>query len=153
MVKSKHDNPRNYPVGYGKPPVHTRFKKGQSGNPGGRPRGISHGRAMALALKKFYRPVTVREGNKVTKMPAIQAVLRSQVALAAKGNAAAQRALLETVYAIERELASQAAAIGLAKTPTSDLDAARRIAAALLKVATNNSDQPHVAAKVNADGT
>jgi hypothetical protein len=36
-------------VGYGKPPVHTRFSKGQSGNPGGRPRGMTAGRATALA--------------------------------------------------------------------------------------------------------
>jgi hypothetical protein len=28
-----------YVVGYGKPPVHTRFKKGQSGNPNGRHKG------------------------------------------------------------------------------------------------------------------
>jgi Family of unknown function (DUF5681) len=30
-----------YEVGYGKPPVATRFKKGQSGNPGGRPKKIA----------------------------------------------------------------------------------------------------------------
>jgi hypothetical protein len=29
---------RDYPVGYGKPPEHTRFKKGRTGNPRGRPR-------------------------------------------------------------------------------------------------------------------
>ena len=29
---------RGYEVGYGKPPKATRFKKGQSGNPKGRPR-------------------------------------------------------------------------------------------------------------------
>ena len=28
----------DYAVGYGKPPLHTRFRKGQSGNPRGRPR-------------------------------------------------------------------------------------------------------------------
>jgi hypothetical protein len=32
----KPENKRDYPVGRGKPPVHTRFKKGQSGNPRGR---------------------------------------------------------------------------------------------------------------------
>lgn len=32
------NTPNGYAVGYGKPPVHTRFAKGQSGNPGGRPK-------------------------------------------------------------------------------------------------------------------
>lgn len=31
--------PSDYEVGYGKPPAETRFKKGQSGNPNGRPKG------------------------------------------------------------------------------------------------------------------
>ena len=30
---------RDHDAGYGKPPRHSRFKKGQSGNPKGRPRG------------------------------------------------------------------------------------------------------------------
>ena len=34
MTESKSD----YKVGTGRPPLHTRFKDGQSGNPGGRPR-------------------------------------------------------------------------------------------------------------------
>ena len=33
------DHPTDYAVGYRKPPVETRFQKGQSGNPQGRPRG------------------------------------------------------------------------------------------------------------------
>jgi len=30
------DEDSDYTVGYGRPPIHTRFKKGQSGNPSGR---------------------------------------------------------------------------------------------------------------------
>ena len=30
------NNDSDYQVGPGRPPLHTRFKKGQSGNPGGR---------------------------------------------------------------------------------------------------------------------
>ena len=33
------DKDSDYEVGYGKPPGHTRFAKGQSGNPRGRPPG------------------------------------------------------------------------------------------------------------------
>jgi hypothetical protein len=120
----------HYKVGYGRPPAQTRFRKGVSGNPGGRPRGMTAGRAKALALKEAYRPIAVREGEKVLTMPAIQVVLRNQVALAAKGNGPAQRAILETVQAIECELVAQAAIKHKAEAdqhPMSDLDLARRI--------------------------
>jgi hypothetical protein len=47
--------------------------------------------------------LTVREGEAVKKMPALQAVIRSQIACAAKGNVAAQRALVKIVQDIEAE--------------------------------------------------
>jgi hypothetical protein len=66
----------DYEVGYSRPPAQRRFRKGVSGNPGGRPAGSSIARAKALVLKEVYRRVTVREGDKVFRMPALQAVLR-----------------------------------------------------------------------------
>ena len=44
------DRPKkeSYEVGYRKPPVGTRFKKGQSGNPAGRPRGTVNLATLAL---------------------------------------------------------------------------------------------------------
>jgi hypothetical protein len=137
MTSSENKLPADeHKVGYRKPPVRTRFRKGQSGNPGGRPRGMTAGRATALALKEAYRPVNVREGDKVISLPAIQAVLRSQVALAAKGNGAAQRAVIEAVQAIEREIEAHVTAKqrALADTPAmSNLELARRIAFILSK--------------------
>ena len=50
-----------YEVGYGKPPVNTRFRKGQSGHPGGRPKAkrLSEPRRSRckkpIALSRFVR--------------------------------------------------------------------------------------------------
>src|ERR1700722_16174821 len=77
-MTTRKQKPAPYQVGYGKPPLHTRFQKGKSGNPSGRPRRAATERAKALALKEAYRAVTVREGERVAALPAIQAVLRSQ---------------------------------------------------------------------------
>ena len=91
----------SYAVGKGKPPVHTQFRKGQSGNPGGRPRGATAGRAKTLALEEAYRVIAVKDGKDVVALPALQAILRSQIALAAKGNGPAQRAVIAMVQALE----------------------------------------------------
>ncbi len=64
-------------------------------------------------------------------LPAIQAVMRSQVALAVKGNGPAQRALIAAIHALEQERAIEAAEqakAAAARHPISNLEAARRIA-------------------------
>ena len=73
-------------VGYRRPTVHSRFRRGASGNPGGRPGGRTHGRVQGLILKEAYRQVSISEGGQVLTLPAIQVVLRSLIARAAKGN-------------------------------------------------------------------
>jgi Family of unknown function (DUF5681) len=114
---------RPYAVGYGKPPVETRFRKGQSGNSGGRPVRTD---AATLILDEAYRDITVQDGKRRRRLPAIQAILRSQVALAANGNGIAQRNLIAIVQAIEADRAAAAAAHP--ETEISLHDAARRIA-------------------------
>jgi hypothetical protein len=93
----------DYAIGYGKPPLHTRFRKGQSGNPAGRPR--ARLTAKQLTLDEAYRAVVVKEDGdgRAEPVPALQAVLRSQIALAIKGNGPAQRAVLAAVQAIEED--------------------------------------------------
>jgi Family of unknown function (DUF5681) len=101
MSKKKEPPQNSNPVGYGKPPVHTRFRKGKSGNPTGKRKHGEAERAEALIWEEVHRLLTVREGHAVKKMPALQAVIRSQIACAAKGNVTAQRALVKIVQDIE----------------------------------------------------
>jgi Family of unknown function (DUF5681) len=91
----------SYEVGYGKPPRPTQFQKGQSGNPGGRPRRSPAARLDELALYEAYRTTVVMEDGHAVPMPAIQAVLRSQLQSAASGNVRAQRDILAMIRDIE----------------------------------------------------
>jgi Family of unknown function (DUF5681) len=51
----------------------------------------------AIALKEAMRPIAVREGDKITKMPAVQALIRSLFRSAAQGDSKSQRQLLDMV--------------------------------------------------------
>jgi hypothetical protein len=92
----------SYEVGYRKPPRHTQFQKGQSGNPGGRPRRSRVERLNELALYEAYRTTIVMEDGHAVPMPVIQAVLRRQLQSAAGGNVRAQRDILAMIRDIER---------------------------------------------------
>ena len=67
------DDERDYPVGYGKPPRHTRFVKGQSGNPRGRPPGAKNIKTLLTkALDEVVVVVTDQGGRlKLSKREAI----------------------------------------------------------------------------------
>ena len=82
----------DYEVGYGKPPVNTRFKPGQSGNPKGRPRGSkSFASLMRAALSET---VQVREDGRLRHISRREAIIKSLIARALKGDARANDRLL-----------------------------------------------------------
>ena len=70
-------------VGYKRPPVHTRFKPGQSGNPSGRRKGSQN--LQTLFQKILNEQISLREGLRVRKVSKAEAVLRGLVFGAMKG--------------------------------------------------------------------
>jgi hypothetical protein len=52
---SEEHEEQDYQVGYGRPPKHSRFRKGQSGNPGGkRRRNVLKERSKEIVLREAY---------------------------------------------------------------------------------------------------
>ncbi len=62
-------------VGYGKPPVHTRFKKGQSGNPRGRPKGSRNRLAPRLAVDELVRIMESKRSSPSLKVKVAKTIL------------------------------------------------------------------------------
>jgi len=72
------------PVGYKSPPVHTRFQPGKSGNPSGRAKGSQN--FKTLFNKILNEKISVREGSDVKKVSKAEAILRTVVVGALKGD-------------------------------------------------------------------
>ncbi len=97
---------RGYAVGYGKPPVDTRFQKGQSGNPKGRRAGS---RNMKTAIsRELDAYVTVTENGKRTKKRKREVIAAQLVNKAAGADWKAVSLLLPILGQIDNErLASE----------------------------------------------
>lgn len=92
-------------VGYGRPPEAGRFRKGVSGNPGGKPKGTKNrprpesDRLRALIRREAYRPVKLRiDGAEVT-LPLAQAAMRALGTAALKGETRALAIFLKLLHA------------------------------------------------------
>ena len=91
----------DYEVGYGKPPLHTRFQKGKSGNPKGRPRGKKNmSTLLSTALNASIVVVANGRRKKITKREAIVTQLVNK-------SAAADLKATQIVLAMLRELEPQ----------------------------------------------
>jgi hypothetical protein len=78
-----------YDVGYGRPPVHTQFKPGTSGNPKGRP--VNQTTAKTMVERLINQKVTVRHGQRTREIPMLQAMIHSHAAKGAQGDARSAR--------------------------------------------------------------
>lgn len=107
----------SYKVGYRKPPKHTRFRKGTSGNPKGRQRGT---RKLSTVLEEeLAGRITVSEGGQRRTMTRQEAVVKRFVSEALRGNPRAIAVVLQQMALMEREGLQQAD-----ETPTNERDVA-----------------------------
>jgi Family of unknown function (DUF5681) len=91
----------DYEVGYGKPPRDTRFPKGQSGNPRGRPPGAKN--LKTLLSEALNEPVIVTENGGRRKVTKRQAIVTQLVNRSATADFRAIKILLDIVRDIERQ--------------------------------------------------
>jgi hypothetical protein len=104
------DDKPDYKVGYNKPPLHTRFQKGQSGNPRGRPRGRPRGSKnfSTLLADALNEPVVVTEDGKRRKISKRDLGFKQLANKFAMAEAQATKMLLGLM--LERERLAAAAA-------------------------------------------
>jgi len=96
------DENGEYEVGYGKPPRHTRFKKGQSGNPQGRPKGSEN--LTTLLGEALNEPVIVAENGGRRKITMREAIIKQLVKRSATADLRAIKILLDMVRDIEGQI-------------------------------------------------
>jgi len=88
----------DYPVGKYRPPVHTRWQPGQSGNPTGRPKGRPN---VKTELKRVVsKLVTIRDGETEQKLSLLAANVLAHAVKGAKGDVRSARLFLDNAHKI-----------------------------------------------------
>jgi hypothetical protein len=100
----------SYDVGYGKPPKHSQFKPGQSGNPKGRKPGAKS--LKSVVTKRASKKVKIRTESGYRKVSTMEAVIEQLAIAAMKGDAKARSEFLRQCVdaGLGEELATTAAA-------------------------------------------
>ena len=77
-------NGTTYAVGYKRPPVHSRFKPGRSGNPSGRPKDSKNFKALLREI--LNEQISLQDGVNSRKVSKREAIARRLVIGALKGD-------------------------------------------------------------------
>jgi len=120
------DKKSDYKVGYKKPPLHARFKKGQSGNPSGRPKGSKN--FSTLLAEALNERVVITEDGRRRRISKGELGVRQLANKFAMAEAQATKMLLGLM--LERERLT--AALSPAERPSFDA-ADEKVIANLLK--------------------
>ena len=94
-----------YNVGYGKPPKHSRFRKGVSGNRKGRPKGK---RNIATVMAEILEEtIVINDGGVRKRVTKLEAALKQMANKAVAGDLLAARQLIALVRSAEERAVEQ----------------------------------------------
>jgi hypothetical protein len=79
-----------YKVGYKKPPLNSRFRKGTSGNPRGRRKNAEPRDMFKSVQQTFLREIPIREGDQSRSVPKVVALVERVLNDALRGDARAK---------------------------------------------------------------
>ena len=82
-------------VGYGKPPRHSQFKRGQSGNPRGRKPRLAYEEDDFPIRRFMMEPIDVKLNGKKERLTTLEAILMKQAAKALAGDNRSAKLLFE----------------------------------------------------------
>jgi hypothetical protein len=107
---------RDTPLGYKNPPSWSRFQKGKSGNPNGRPKKkasqdsvpVQQSDLDEILRAEFERTISVSDAGSSKQMNMLQVVAKAQLKAAATGNVTAQRDIVRQARELERRDAERA---------------------------------------------
>ena len=99
MTSSDHNEP-NYDVGYGRPPLQHRFRKGHSGNPKGKE--PKRKNLKTELLEELATKILVNDGGQQRKISKQSIIVKRMVSDAAKGDAKARDQLLRLLDQVEK---------------------------------------------------
>jgi len=86
---------KDYEIGYRKPPTQYRFKKGQSGNPKGRPKGTKN--LLTDVLEELAEKSNVTIGGEAKRLSNQRIMVKAQSEKAKRGDPRAFDALLRVI--------------------------------------------------------
>jgi Family of unknown function (DUF5681) len=110
------DRDKPYDVGYGRPPEGKRFRKGESGNPKGRPRGSKN--IATLLDEELSERVPVNENGKRKTITMRKAITKQTVRKAASGN----EKFIKQVFELDGLKDARDGSVPSATAPTDDDD-------------------------------
>ena len=87
--------PHDYEVGYKKPPEDSRFKKGESGNPNGRPKGIKN--LKTDLVEELQEKIAVREGDRSVEISKQRLIVKTLVTKTLRGDARITNTLVNLI--------------------------------------------------------